>query len=296
VIREATDDDAPSLARLSLAADDARVISAEAILHMRRTRPERERALELVAEADGTVVGLGKAALDVWTTTQGASWAFVTVDASHRRRGIGDELGRRLLDHLRENGATKSQCFFRWTEEGERWATAQGWSKLLGGPLIALDPRRVPEPSLPEGYRLVPMTEVTPEAAFGAVREAALDEPTPTPHDAFDLDDWIREWDEPNNDHESSTAVLDEEGRVVAFSFLLTAGYRASHGFTGTMREHRGRGLATAAKRRALRTAAERGVTRVTTSNAEENAAMRSINRKLGFEPIGEHVIFGRNL
>jgi RimJ/RimL family protein N-acetyltransferase len=296
VIREATDDDANALARLALAADDARVISPEAILHMRRTRPERAHTLELVAEADGAVVGVGIGGRNIWTTTEGASWAFVTVDAAHRRRGIGDELGRRLLDHLREHGGTNAQCFFRWTEEGERWATAQGWSRLLGGPLIALDPRLVPEPSLPPGYRLVPMSEVGPEAAFEAVREAALDEPTPTPHDAFDLDDWVREWDEPNNDHESSTAVLDEEGHVVAFSFLLTAGDRASHGFTGTMRDHRGRGLATAAKRRALRAAAERGVTRVTTSNAEENAAMRAINRKLGFEPIGEHVIFGRDL
>jgi hypothetical protein len=34
----------------------------------------------------------------------------------------------------------------------------------------------------------------------------------------------------------------------------------------------------------------------LTTSNAEENGAMRAINRKLGFEPIGEHVIFGRDL
>jgi RimJ/RimL family protein N-acetyltransferase len=62
------------------------------------------------------------------------------------------------------------------------------------------------------------------------------------------------------------------------------------------VREHRGRGLATAAKRWALRAAAERGVTRVTTSNAEENKAMRAINLKLGFEPIGEHVILGRDL
>jgi RimJ/RimL family protein N-acetyltransferase len=296
VIREATDDDANALARLSLAADDARVISPEAILHMRRTRPEKARTLELVAEADGAVVGLGIGGRNIWTTAEGSSWAFVTVDEAHRRRGIGDELGRRVLDHLRDNGGTKAQCFFRRTEEGERWAIAQGWSKLLGGPLIALDPRLVPEPQLPPGYRLVPMREVGPEAAFEAVREAALDEPTPTPHDAFDLEDFTREWDEPNQDHEASSAVLDEDGRVVAFSFLFTAGDRASHGFTGTMREHRGRGLATAAKRRALRAAAERGVTRVTTSNAEENEVMRAINRKLGFEPIGEHVIFGRDL
>jgi RimJ/RimL family protein N-acetyltransferase len=90
--------------------------------------------------------------------------------------------------------------------------------------------------------------------------------------------------------------VLDEDGNVAAFSFLLTAGDRASHGFTGTMRRHRGRGLATAAKRRTLQAAAERGVTRVTTSNAEENAAMRTINRNLGFEPVGETVIFGCDL
>jgi RimJ/RimL family protein N-acetyltransferase len=296
VIRETTEADVEAIAALLHAADDARVVSADGILHMRRTRPERARTLDLVVEADGAVVATGSAGLNIWTTTEGASWAFVTVDAAHRRRGIGDELGRRLLDHLREAGATKATSFFRWTEGGERWAHAQGWSRLLGGPLIALDPRVVPEPSLPAGYRWVPTTEVAPEAVFEAVREAALDEPTPVPNDAFGFDDFLREWDEPDADRESSTVVLDKDGSVVAFSFLFTAGERASHGFTGTVREHRGRGLATAAKRRTLRAAAERGVTRVTTSNAEENAAMRTINRNLGFEPIGEHVIFGRDL
>jgi len=172
----------------------------------------------------------------------------------------------------------------------------RGWSRLLGGPLIAVDPRIVADPSIPTGYRCVPMTQVPPEAVYEAVRAAALDEPTPIQHDDIRLDDFIREWNEPDADLESSTAVLDEGATVVAFTFLNVAGDRAQHGFTGTVREHRGRGLATVAKRWALRTAAERGVTRVTTSNAEENAPMRAINRKLGFEPIGEHVIFGRDL
>jgi hypothetical protein len=34
----------------------------------------------------------------------------------------------------------------------------------------------------------------------------------------------------------------------------------------------------------------------MTTSDAEENAAMRAVNRQLGFERIGERVSFGRDL
>ena len=77
---------------------------------------------------------------------------------------------------------------------------------------------------------------------------------------------------------------------------LVVGGCSAAHAGTGTHPEYRGRGLATAAKRFALRALAAKGVTRITTSNAEENAPMRAINRRLGFEPIGEHVILGRDL
>jgi RimJ/RimL family protein N-acetyltransferase len=295
-IREADDRDDEAVAQLFLAADDAQVVSAGGLRYGRRTLPERACLLVLVAEVEAAVVAVGTAGLNTTTTTEGASWAFVTVDEAYRRRGIGDELGGRLLDHLREVGATKCTSFFRLTDEGDRWATARGWSRLVTGPLIAVDPRTVPEPSIPTGYRCVPMADVAPEKLYEAVRAASVDEPTPIPSDDFRFDDFLYEWNEPDADNKSSTAVLDDSDRVVAFSRLKVAGERARHGFTGTVRQHRGRGLATAAKCCALRRVAARGVTRVTTSNAEENAAMRAINRKLGFEPIGEHVMFGRDL
>ena len=296
VIREATDDDMEAIAPLLRAADDARVVTVAGLRHVRQTEPERARRLELVAEIDGEVVATGRSGLNTWTSTEGAAWAYVTVDQRVRRQGIGAELGGRLIEHLQGLGAKKATSMFRGMKDNERWAVAQGWSRLLTGPLIAVDPREVPEPSLPAGYRCISLAELTPEDLFDAVAAAALDEPTPVPNDKFDLDEFVREWDEPDMDLESSTAVVDDDGRVVAFSFLMVGGDRASHGFTGTVAEHRGQGLATAAKRQVLRKAAERGVTRVTTSNAEENAAMRAINRKLGFERFGEHVIFGRDL
>ena len=149
---------------------------------------------------------------------------------------------------------------------------------------------------MPPGFRCVAMSSVQPEAVYEAVIAAALDEPTPVPNDNIRFDDFMRDWNDPDLDLDASAAVLAEDGRVAAFAFIRIVGDRAQHGFTGTQPEHRGRGLATAAKRFALRAAAARGVTRVTTSNAEENAAMRAINRKLGFEPIGEHVVFGHDL
>jgi GNAT superfamily N-acetyltransferase len=296
VIRVWEDSDLEAVAALLRASDDSRVISPVGLRHTHATRPERAQIIELVAELEGVVVAAGIAGLNSWTTTEGAAWVLLTVEVAARRRGIGDALGATLLEHLRGVGATSATSFVRFTEEGVRWALARGWQRLQSGPLIGLDPRSVAEPSLPPGFRCVHMSSLQPETVYEAVTAAALDEPTPVPNDNIRLDEFVSEWSDPDLDLDASTAVLAEDGHVVAFAFIMIVGDQARHGFTGTEPDHRGRGLATAAKRSALRAAAARGVTRVTTSNAEENAAMRAINRNLGFEPIGEHVILGRDL
>src|SRR3954471_12023438 len=293
-LRDAGDEDTASVAELAREADDARVVSVEGLQHLRRTRPERARMRDLVAEDGGRIVAAGAAGIDIWAGAE-TGWASVTVTGDRRREGIGAALGDALLEHLRALGVTTVTTFTRHTDENERWVTARGWARALAGPLIAIDPRRVPEPQLPEGFRCVALADLTPDVVYPAVYEATMDEPSAVPRETFPYDEFTREWDDPDIDLAASAATVHGD-RVVAFSFIKTAGDRGQHGFTGTARDYRGRGLATAAKRHALRAAAARGVTRVTTSNAEENTAMRAINRRLGFEPIGEHVIYSRTL
>jgi hypothetical protein len=119
------------------------------------------------------------------------------------------KLHEALFDHLRQIGASKVTSFMRWTEEGERWASARGWKRLLTGPLIALDPRNVPEPSLPPGFQCVSMAEFDrPEAIFELTRLTVLDEPTPVPFDDVRYEDWLTEWEDPDLDRASSAVVV----------------------------------------------------------------------------------------
>jgi GNAT superfamily N-acetyltransferase len=55
-------------------------------------------------------------------------------------------------------------------------------------------------------------------------------------------------------------------------------------GLTGVLREYRGRGIAMALKVVVLGWAKEAGILGTRTWNAEQNAGMRGINERLGFE------------
>ena len=296
MLRAQREGDAAAAAALQLEVDDAAVVSEAGWIAQRRRINPRRRWLGLTAELDGEVVAFGQAGLNTETTTPGAAWLRLGVMPSKRGRGVGSALHGALLEHLSEIGAKQITSFVRRTDEGERWASSRGWRRMLTAPVIALDPRVAPAPSPPPGFACVSMREFESlEPIFELTRRTLADEPGPVPTDDLRYEDWLEEWKDPDLDHDASTLVVHDDVPV-AFAYIRIAGGQAQHAGTATLPEYRGRGLATAAKCRALQTAAAKGVTRITTSNAEENAAMRAINRKLGFEPIGEHVILGRDV
>jgi GNAT superfamily N-acetyltransferase len=89
-------------------------------------------------------------------------------------------------------------------------------------------------------------------------------------------------------------AVVD--GQPVGYSYLA---YRVSiveTGFTGVLREHRGKGIARALKLETLVQAIDLGTESVQTDNDSENAPILHLNEELGYDEIPGKLEFHRKL
>jgi GNAT superfamily N-acetyltransferase len=88
-------------------------------------------------------------------------------------------------------------------------------------------------------------------------------------------------------------AIDDATGDVVGYSnLLLVAGTPglAWNAMTAVRRAWRGRGVAGALKRATITWAIENGLDAIETANDIDNAPMRAVNRKLGYEPMPDEV------
>ena len=151
-----------------------------------------------------------------------------------------------------------------------------------------------------DGYRLASWNGAAPDdlvASFARAREAINDAPS--------VDEEWYAWDvERVRDLERAlerrgrqirvTVALDAADEVVAFTELRvsqTLGDSASTEDTAVVRGHRGRGLARWIKAESLASLRRDrpDVTLVGTTNAEENAAIRAVNERLGFVTAAVH-------
>jgi GNAT superfamily N-acetyltransferase len=124
------------------------------------------------------------------------------------------------------------------------------------------------------------------------------DLPGGKPEDNISFEEWaVEALGDPTLDHDGSF-VLEVEGRPAAYALLIVDSERAiaANEMTGTRPELRGRGLASAVKLATIDWAGRNGIRRIYTSNHEDNAAMRAVNRKLGYRVVAELVDYERAL
>jgi predicted GNAT family acetyltransferase len=89
----------------------------------------------------------------------------------------------------------------------------------------------------------------------------------------------------PGMDRESTIIALRDGHPVALTATMVKENGTAYTNFTGVSRSERGKGIALAMKLRALRELRSRDVKLFGTTNDEQNAAMRGINRRLGYAP-----------
>lgn len=226
-----------------------------------------------------------------------AAFTDVLVRPDRRRRGVGDA----LLDAVRAR--CRELCVpalhgHHTTPAGAAFAARHGAvdGQRIVRSLLDLRAAELPEPRVAEGWALVTWVGRVPGehlAAYVVARGAMDDAPAP---EELEFPTWtaekVRASEESLARREREmrmTVAIDAAGEIAAFSELRVS-RGSTLGFTddtGTVASHRGKGFARAVKLESLRRlrADHPEVEVVSTSNAEENAAMRHINTSVGFRP-----------
>lgn len=272
-----------------------KVMAADMIRHTISAERPRERQLLLVAQQDGMIVGWGKAGLNVWTSAPGESSIAVFVHEKRRERGIGSMLIDRLHDHLAGADARRTQVFAQ--QNSAHFAQHRGYETTRTMHYAGANLADLPAtPEAPTGVELRPYADLDPHAAYPAEMAAAVDEPSDAPLDTMSYKQWKSDfWDDPAVDRNLSVAAVSD-GQVLAFTLVESDRDRLWSSFSGTVPEHRGRGLSKLVKADALHRAAAAGATAAYTSNDDRNGPMLAVNGWLGYRRVATEVGMSRTL
>jgi GNAT superfamily N-acetyltransferase len=263
-----------------------------------RHRPATQPTRCWVVESGARVVGFAQV-VAVEGSTVGDAVLGVAADA--RRQGIGSALLAAVRDYAPAAGC-ESIVGRHATLAGASFAARVGATdtrRWIQSHLSLADADLDVEP-VPR-YRLQSWIGAAPESlvvSYAHAREAINDAPATTedewaPWDVVRVRDQERSLESRGREMRV-TVALDGESRVAAFTELRvsrTPGAVGQTEDTAVVRRHRGRGLSRWVKAESLGLLAQDrpDVALVVTCNAEENAAIRHVNERLGFVPAASH-------
>ncbi|GIF45523.1 ribosomal protein S18 acetylase RimI-like enzyme [Asanoa ferruginea] len=289
-VRPGTFDDAASLLAIRAQVFPWQVNTVAGLRHGWELSTRNAKGARFAVDDERGMVGFARADLNIWTSEEGAASATAIVRPDARGKGIGTALLAAAEEHLRSVGARKVVVYALDDPDTLRFAEKHGYTLTHSARYQRLLLADLPPVlSLPAGVTIATAAEIGPEALFAVDAEAMADEPSDTPFDKVEYDDWREDvWEDPNIDKDLSTVVLvDGEPATMTYLYADRESGRFMSTGTGTRRAFRGRGLAKIAKSVAFHAARDAGFTAGYTGNDETNKPMLAINEWLGYQPIG---------
>ncbi|MER5850245.1 GNAT family N-acetyltransferase [Streptomyces sp. NPDC002012] len=263
--------------------------------------PDRRYRL-LVAEEDGELIGTAQVGLVHDSPEPGQTFCNPYTHPDRTGHGAGGLLLNTAEEYLAREGALAIYTWVLDTPSNRAFAEKRGYAPSRSAHFLHLDLANgslPPRQELPADVELRTAADFAddPRPLFEADAETTADEPSDTPAELSDYEDWLNQiWRRPGLDHDL-TSVVVADGKVAAFSAAQTDGLtRYMSGMTGTRRAYRNRGLARLAKNDSLHRARAAGYTDAYTGNDADNGPMLAVNRWFGYEICATEVRYVRKL
>jgi len=283
-------------------------MSPSSVRAMFDVNPEPLRLALIVEDERGEIQAYGGTSNGGMWASPDRSWrSNLRVAPERRRQGIGRSLIGRLEQHARANEASRLVFPVRGDEpEGLAFAGAMGYRAFHERidsyiEVASFDATAFEDPddiARRSGVRVASYAELLREHASDIEsfqRELLptiwamgrdVPSPTPMPEQPPPFAQAKRMFFEGPGIDPPTTMIALRDGHPVGMTVTMVKENGAAYtNFTGVARAERGKGLALAMKLRALRELRARGVRLFGTTNDEQNAAMRGINKRLGYKP-----------
>ena len=268
-------------------------------------RHDRYYKERLVAEsADGEIVGWGQVFHMPWQFHPHRYCLSLDVHPARQRQGIGSALYARLLGMVQTRGgemlraATQEsrQAAVDFLEHREFAEIQRYWESRLdvaafdAGPFSTAEARAAQQgitlTTLADELSREGESETLLRALYEMESAAFRDVPFPDPPTVSPYDEW-REWTLHSPGGLQDAYFLARDGdRFVGLSNMSRNEGQPGvifQGFTGVIREYRGKGVAMALKLQTVKYAREHGYREIRTGNNTRNRPMLRINEAMGF-------------